>query len=131
MSLTGTQRQPLTRDSEAFSSLTSNCLPLSNRFLPPAIAAPRPSADDLPAPADTTLRRWLDQAVADGRVAREGAGLRNHPHLYWLPGKQAEWPDIAHWRLQVEEKDPFDFAKEDQETLRQERRKRGRENAAE
>jgi hypothetical protein len=86
--------------------------------------------EDLPAPAEITLRRWLDKAVADGKVAREGAGLRNHPHLYWLPGKEVEWPDDPLWWLK-EMPDPFDFEKVDKETMRQERRKRGREKAPE
>jgi hypothetical protein len=68
--------------------------------------------------------------VLEGKVAREGAGLRNDPHLYWLPGKEVEWPDDPLWWLK-EMPEPFDFEKVDKETMRQERRKRGRDKAPE
>jgi hypothetical protein len=86
--------------------------------------------DDLPVPGDTTLRRWLDQAVAAGQVAREGAGLRNDPHLYWLPGREAEWTDDPMWWLNTQP-EPFDILKVDKEATRQERRKRHRERGPE
>jgi hypothetical protein len=86
--------------------------------------------DNLPAPADTTLRRCLDQAFAEGKVAREGAGLRNDPHLYWLPGRDAEWTDDPMWWLNSQP-EPFDILKVDKEATRQERRKRHREHGPE
>jgi hypothetical protein len=41
-----------------------------------------------------------------------------------------EWPDDPLWWLK-EMPEPFDFEKEDKETMRQERRKRGREKGPE
>jgi hypothetical protein len=77
-------------------------------------------ADDLPRPGDTSLRRWLEKALADGRVAREGSGNKNDPHLYWLPGKEVEWPDDPLWFLREEM--AFDPVKEERERIRRERR---------
>jgi hypothetical protein len=87
-------------------------------------------SDDLPAPSNSALRRWLDQAVTAGQVAREGAGLRNDPHLYWLPGREAEWTDDPMWWLN-NLPEPFDVMKLDKEETRQARRKRHRERAPE
>jgi hypothetical protein len=46
---------------------------------------------DYPRPADVTLWRWLDAAVADGRVKKGGTGRRSQPFVYWLPAKEEEW----------------------------------------
>ena len=46
---------------------------------------------DYPCPSDMTLWRWLDGAVADGRVKKGGTGRRSHPFVYWLPAKEKEW----------------------------------------
>jgi hypothetical protein len=80
-------------------------------------------ADDYPRPSGTTLRRWLDKAAADGRVAREGAGRSKSPFLYWLPGKEAEWIDDPLWFLKNE---PLDLKKELDEATRQDRRRLAR-----
>lgn len=46
-------------------------------------------------PNVVTLWRWLDRAVAAGRVVRQGAGRNRDPYLYWLPGHESHlWPDI-------------------------------------
>lgn len=42
-------------------------------------------------PTKITLWRLLDQAVARGLVCRDGTGLKNDPHYFWLPGKVEEW----------------------------------------
>jgi hypothetical protein len=81
-------------------------------------------AADVPVPGATALWQWLEKAVADGRLAREGAGAKNDPFLYWLPGKEVEWPDDPLWFLSVE--DPYDPMKAEKESIRQERRKHGR-----
>jgi AAA domain len=44
-------------------------------------------------PNDATLWRWLERAVADGRVHSEGTGRRSSPFRYWLPEKEKEWAD--------------------------------------
>jgi hypothetical protein len=82
--------------------------------------------DDPPRPGETSLRRWLDKAFADGRVSREGAGTRKDPFLFWLPGKEVEWPDDPLWFLRGEI-DPFDPGKEETERIRQDRRRRAKE----
>ncbi len=43
-------------------------------------------------PADRlTLRRWLEKAVAEGQLCKDGAGKRGNPCRYWLPAREAEW----------------------------------------
>ncbi len=45
------------------------------------------------APSDRTLLRWLERAVAEGRLRREGTGHRNAPFRYWLPEREAEFQE--------------------------------------
>jgi hypothetical protein len=47
--------------------------------------------DDGSAPADTTLRRWLQEAVARGLLRCEGVGTRVSPLRYWLPEAEQRW----------------------------------------
>jgi hypothetical protein len=42
-------------------------------------------------PDDSTLYRWLDRAVAEGRVSMSGLGTRRDPLRYWLPEREAVW----------------------------------------
>jgi hypothetical protein len=42
-------------------------------------------------PDPATLWKWLDRAVADGRVLREGTGRRNDPFKHWLDGMEDVW----------------------------------------
>lgn len=42
-------------------------------------------------PAATTLRSWLDQAVAAGAIAVEGNGRKCDPLRYWLPARENYW----------------------------------------
>lgn len=44
-----------------------------------------------PPPGDATLYRWLERAIAQNAVRKDGKGLRNHPFRYWLPAKEPEW----------------------------------------
>jgi hypothetical protein len=46
---------------------------------------------DFPAPDETTLWRWLDRAVRDGHVLRDGIGRKNAPYRYCLPAKAEAW----------------------------------------
>jgi hypothetical protein len=62
------------------------------------VAAARPGAK--------TLWRWLDRAVSQGLVCRDGAGRRSSPFRYWLADQEARWrqanPDYA-FELLVEQ----------------------------
>ncbi|HZT79901.1 MAG TPA: AAA family ATPase [Gemmataceae bacterium] len=42
-------------------------------------------------PDEKTLWRWLERAVAEGKVLRKGTGLRNSPFRYWLPEAERRW----------------------------------------
>jgi hypothetical protein len=44
-----------------------------------------------PAPNDGALWRWLDQALNQGQVQRDGGGRKRDPYRYWLPERVAEW----------------------------------------
>lgn len=46
---------------------------------------------DLTAPPPVTLYRWLERAVAEGQLRRDGAGTRYDPFHYWLPSLEARW----------------------------------------
>jgi hypothetical protein len=43
------------------------------------------------APAGITLWRWLDRAVGQGLLRRDGAGQKKSPFRYWLPSREAAW----------------------------------------
>ncbi len=43
------------------------------------------------APAPVTLWRWLERAVAEGALLRDGTGRSNEPYRYWLHGQEAKW----------------------------------------
>lgn len=42
-------------------------------------------------PAGNTLWRWLERAVAGGRVNRDGTGERDDAFRYWLPEAEERW----------------------------------------
>jgi hypothetical protein len=42
-------------------------------------------------PTEQTLWRWLQRAVAEGVLHRDGSGHKNAPFRYWLPEREAEW----------------------------------------
>jgi hypothetical protein len=47
--------------------------------------------DDYPKPHRSTLWRWLDRALKEGRIHRDGNGRRTRPFRYWLVGQEARW----------------------------------------
>jgi AAA domain len=56
---------------------------------------------DYPKPDDVTVWRWLDRAVADARVLRQGTGRKRDPFRYWLPGMEEKWANDPN-RLELE-----------------------------
>jgi hypothetical protein len=45
-----------------------------------------------------TLKRWLEKAVADGHLRKDGQGLHSHPFRYWLPEREEQWrADSSFW----------------------------------
>lgn len=48
---------------------------------------------ELPAPKPLTLWRWLERAVEQGEVLRDGTGTRDDPFRYWLKGREEKWND--------------------------------------
>jgi AAA domain len=48
---------------------------------------------DFPKPHVGSLWIWLDRAVRDGLVLRDGLGRKNKPFRYWLPGAEDRWLD--------------------------------------
>lgn len=46
---------------------------------------------DFPKPSPVVLWRWLDRAVAEGLILRDGLGRKNRPFRYWLPGAEDRW----------------------------------------
>jgi hypothetical protein len=57
---------------------------------------------DVEAPPDVTLWRWLDRAVAQGLLLREGTGRRGDPYRYWLPDQEEKWKHPP-WEKEVAE----------------------------
>src|SRR5262245_3618056 len=51
----------------------------------------------------STINRWLEKAVAQGSLARDGKGLRNDPFRYWLPSKEEHWRQDPLAALQMPE----------------------------
>jgi hypothetical protein len=45
----------------------------------------------LPKPTEVTVWRWLERALSQGQVLREGTGRKNDPYRYWLPGQEDKW----------------------------------------
>src|SRR5262245_60068171 len=67
---------------------------------------------DAEAPAEVTLWRWLERAVARGLLCRDGTGQKRAPFRYWLPGQEEVWksdplslselpelPPLSDWEL--------------------------------
>jgi hypothetical protein len=46
---------------------------------------------DAEPPHPASLWRWLEQAVAQGQVLRDGSGRKADPFRYWLPGQEEKW----------------------------------------
>src|SRR5262249_6067129 len=55
------------------------------------------------APSDQTLWRWLERAVSEKLLCREGTRHRNEPFRYWLPGHEAETAEDPLARLRRED----------------------------
>jgi hypothetical protein len=47
--------------------------------------------DDAERPDKVTLSRWLERAVDQGLVRKDGRGRRSHPFRYWLPEREEHW----------------------------------------
>jgi hypothetical protein len=54
-------------------------------------------------PSDHTLWRWLERAVAENLLRRDGTGHKKSPFRYWTPGREAEWLTDPRTRLLWEE----------------------------
>ena len=46
---------------------------------------------DADRPDKVTLSRWLERAVDQGLVRKDGRGRRSHPFRYWLPEREEHW----------------------------------------
>jgi hypothetical protein len=65
------------------------------------------------APADVTVRRWLDRAVGQGWLLREGLGVKDAPFRYWLPGMEDLWPyDVEHILHEAQQRCPEPFSQD-------------------
>jgi hypothetical protein len=53
-------------------------------------------------PAETSLRRWLREAVARGQLGCDGAGTRESPLRYWLPEMEEKWMADPLYRMEEE-----------------------------
>ena len=48
-----------------------------------------PDLDEVP--AEISVWRWLERAVAEGKVCRDGKGRKGRPYRYWLPEQMEVW----------------------------------------
>jgi hypothetical protein len=53
-------------------------------------------------PDESTLWRWLERAVADGRLLRDGTGRSNSPFKYWLKEAQQRWKRSPYYMPELE-----------------------------
>jgi hypothetical protein len=56
-----------------------------------------------PKPSDIGLWRWLDRAVSEGRVCRDGKGRKNDPYRYWNQSLERKWKTDPVLRLLAEQ----------------------------
>jgi hypothetical protein len=63
---------------------------------------------DHPKPSPITLWRWLDRAVKDGRVQRDGRGRCREPFRFWLTGQEQRWANDPNHLPDLPEFDDFD-----------------------
>lgn len=63
--------------------------------------------EDFPKPPAVNLWRWLDRAVNDGLVLRDGLGRKNHPFRYWLPGAEKRWIERGLYLEDLPDIDPL------------------------
>jgi hypothetical protein len=60
---------------------------------------------DQPSPPRPTLYRWLERAVQQKLIERQGTGRKNDPYIYWLKGQEARWDQESPlWRILESEK---------------------------
>jgi hypothetical protein len=64
---------------------------------------------DHPKPSDVTLWRWLERALGEGRVQRDGAGRSRKPFRYWLTGQEERWKHDPDHLPELPEFDDFDL----------------------
>ncbi len=62
--------------------------------------------DDFPRPQANALWRWLDRAVNDGLILRDGLGRKNQPFRYWLPGAEKRWIERGFYLEDLPDLDP-------------------------
>ena len=62
--------------------------------------------DDFPRPHASALWRWLDRAVNDGLVMRDGLGRKTKPFRYWLPGAEDRWMERGFYLEDLPDIDP-------------------------
>jgi hypothetical protein len=55
--------------------------------------------DDGSPPAETSLRRWLHEAITRGLLRCEGEGTPESPLRYWLPEAEQRWKDDPLYEL--------------------------------
>jgi hypothetical protein len=60
-------------------------------------------------PSEITLWRWLERAMADGRVQRDGLGRSRKPFRFWLTGQEERWKLDPFHLDELPEFDNFDL----------------------
>ena len=68
-------------------------------------------------PDEKTLWRWLEQAVAEGKVLRKGTGYRNGPFRYWLAEAEARWRRSQFYLEELPDLDELDGVGADEPLL--------------
>ncbi len=68
-------------------------------------------------PDEGTLWRWLERAVAEGKVLRKGTGRRNGPFRYWLPEAEARWRRSQFFLEDLPDLDELDGTGDDEPLL--------------
>jgi hypothetical protein len=80
---------------------------------------------DYKKPDAATVWRWLERAVSDRRVRRDGTGRSHSPFRYWLPANEPKLaPDPV--RLELEPLPPLDPLTDDYPSFPPPWRKRAR-----
>ena len=49
---------------------------------------------DFTKPSQSSLWKWLAQALTEGRIQQEGTGRKTKPFRYWLPGQEKKWAGV-------------------------------------
>jgi hypothetical protein len=56
-------------------------------------------------PSGATLWRWLEQAVSQGLVCRDGSGRKREPFRYWLREREEQWRQTPEGRRMLEKEE--------------------------